>query len=103
MAEQALSIEQQLLVGITALTEQVKALTDTVKALSDSTEKRLEAAEGEVVTLKTEVNDLRTQVAVLIAQKPRKVSGWTISAAVVSISTIVLLILDRFYVNQTTP
>ena len=85
MAEHEATLND-LLVAFGRMEAQLEAVNEKLDRLDNMTATRL--------------NDLDIRVNVLEVQKPRKVSGWTISAAVVSIVTIAILVLDRFYVNQ---
>ena len=92
-----------LLVAFGRLEEQLRSVNEKLDRLDNMTEKRLESVEARLADLESEQARTDTRVTVLEVQRPRKVSAWVISSAVVSIVTIVILVLDRFYVNQTTP
>lgn len=99
MAEQDATLND-LLVAFGRLEAQLTAVNEKLDKLDNLTEKRLDEADLRIAELERQNSTLQTRVAVLESQKPRKVSGWTVSAAVVSILTIAILVLDRFYVNQ---
>ena len=89
-----------LLVAFGRLEAQLTAVNEKLDKLDNLTEKRLDEADLRIAELERQNGLLQTRVAVLEVEKPKRISGWTISSALVSIATIIILVLDRFYVNQ---
>lgn len=99
MAEQDATLND-LLVAFGRMEAQLNAVNEKLDKLDNLTEKRLDDADNRIAELERQHSIQQTRVAVLEASKPRKVSAWVISSAVVSLVTIIVLVLDRFYVNQ---
>ena len=99
MAEADASLND-LLVAFGRLEAQLQSVNEKLDKLDNLTEKRLDEADARIAELERQNGLLQTRVAVLESTRPRRVSGWVVSSAVVSILTIVILVLDRFYVNQ---
>lgn len=99
MAEHEATLND-LLVAFGRLEAQLEAVNEKLDRLDNMTEKRLEAVEARLAELESDMSKTETRVTVLEVQRPRKVSAWVISSAVVSIVTIAIVVLDRFYVKQ---
>jgi len=89
-----------VLVAIGRIEAMMAAMNDKLDKLESQTDDKFRRLDGQVDVHWKKLGEHDTAIKLLQEQAPRRVAWWTISSSLIAIATLVILVLDRFYVNQ---